>query len=275
MDSYAVVGNPVEHSLSPRIHGLFAQQTGETLRYERRLVPLDGFIEAVEMISAGGARGFNVTVPFKTQAHDWVDELDEEARAAGAVNTVMLENGRSLGCNTDGIGLVQDLVRNHRLQLRDKRVLLLGAGGAVLGVVRRLLAENPTRLVIANRTASKALKLAARLAEEYADTGCEITGLGLGEVAGDYDLVINGTSAGLQGRGDLIETSVVRQAVCYDMVYGSNTPFTRWARQAGAVDALNGLGMLVEQAAAAFYLWRGVRPETDRVLAELTSEEPR
>ncbi len=275
MDNYAVVGNPIEHSLSPRIHGLFAQQTGETFRYERRLAPLDGFVESVELFAAGGARGFNVTVPFKTQAHDWVDELDDEARAAGAVNTVVLENDKSLGCNTDGIGLVRDLVHNQGLQIQGTQVLLLGAGGAVLGVVRRLLAENPTRLVIANRTVSKAQTLAVRLAEEYADFGCEITGVGLGEVAGCYDLVINATSAGLRGTGDLIDASVVRQAVCYDMVYGSGTPFTRWARQAGAVRALDGLGMLVEQAAAAFYLWRGVHPETDHVLARLMRERAR
>lgn len=275
MDNYAVVGNPIEHSLSPLIHGLFAQQTGETFRYERRLAPLDGFVESVELFAAGGARGFNVTVPFKTQAHDWVDELDDEARAAGAVNTVVLEDGKSLGCNTDGIGLVRDLLHNQGLQIQGKQVLLLGAGGAVLGVIRRLLAENPARLIIANRTVSKALTLAVRLAEEYAEVGCEITGVGLGEVAGFYDLVINGTSAGLQGTGDLIDASVVRQAVCYDMVYGSSTPFTRWAAQAGAVRALDGLGMLVEQAAAAFYLWRGVHPETDQVLTELMRERAR
>ncbi len=266
LDNYAVVGNPVEHSLSPRIHELFAQQTGETIRYERRLVSMDGFVESVERFRAGGARGFNVTVPFKTQAHDWVDELDDEARAAGAVNTVKLDDGRSRGFNTDGIGLVRDLVHNQGLELRDKNILLLGAGGAVLGVVRRLLGENPLRLVIANRTASKALTLAGRLADDYS---CEISGVGLDEVMGEYDLVINGTSAGLQGTGNLIAASVVGRAVCYDMLYGSRTPFTRWAQQAGAPRTVDGLGMLVEQAAAAFHLWRGVRPETDLVLTEL------
>ncbi|MCZ6643640.1 MAG: shikimate dehydrogenase [Gammaproteobacteria bacterium] len=275
MDSYAVVGNPIEHSLSPRIHRLFAQQTGQALRYEPRLVSLDGFVESVEEFAADGAKGFNVTVPFKIQAHDWVDELDEEARVAGAVNTVLLRDGRSLGCNTDGFGLVQDLVHNQGVELHAKQVLLLGAGGAVLGVVQRLLAENPTRLVIANRTASRARMLAIQLTETTADRGCEIIGVGLNEVAGVYDLVINATSAGLEGTGDLIDASLVREAVCYDMVYGSHTPFTRWARQAGALRALDGLGMLVEQAAAAFHLWRGIRPETAQVLAELMAERNR
>jgi len=275
LDSYAVVGNPIEHSLSPRIHQLFARQTGQTLRYERRLIPLDGFVESVEKFADSGAKGFNVTVPFKTQAHDWVDELDDEARAAGAVNTVLLDNGTSRGFNTDGIGLIRDLVHNQRVELHDKHVLLLGAGGAVLGVVHRLLAENPTRLVIANRTASKAQRLAVHLAEAYVNGGCEISGVGLGEVAGGYDVIINGTSAGLEGTGNLIEASLLRRAVCYDLVYGSSTPFTQWAKQAGAARALDGIGMLVEQAAAAFHLWRGVRPETAEVLAELMEARSR
>lgn len=279
MDRYAVIGNPVAHSLSPGIHALFAEQTGQSIVYERLLAPLGGFYDTAERFFHDGGSGLNVTVPFKAQAAAWVSELDPAAAAAGAVNTIALSlpgarKLRTVGFNTDGAGLVRDLKNNHELRLGGKRILVLGAGGAVQGVLRPLIAERPTELCIANRTAEKARLLASDLSREglCAETGTRVTGVGLDELDVGFDLVISGTSAGLSGDRASVPASVVRGAFCYDMIYGAQTDFCRWAETNGARQVADGIGMLVEQAALAFEIWRGVAPETAPVLRLLRKE---
>lgn len=261
-DRYAVIGHPIAHSKSPRIHALFAAQTGQDMRYEALLAPLDGFVATVHEFIAAGGRGANVTVPFKEEAFRLATRLSERARAAGAVNTLTFAGTEILGDNTDGAGLVRDLKRNLGVGIAGKRVLLLGAGGAARGVVMPLLAEQPGQLVIANRTAGKALALAS--------TFPTCTGCGLDELDSRvFDLVINATSAGLTGGvPPRLTFAFAPGAFAYDMVYGRETDFLRQALAAGAVVA-DGLGMLVEQAAEAFLVWRGVLPETAPVLTEL------
>jgi len=266
-DLYAVIGNPIEHSKSPQIHAAFARQTGQDIRYERILGDLEEFEADVEAFLSGGGRGLNVTVPFKERAFRLADMVSGRARAAGAVNTLVVRGTGLYGDNTDGVGLVRDLGCNHMFSFRGARVLLLGAGGAVRGVLHPLLEEGPERLVIANRTASKALALA----EAAADHG-EVSGCGLDALPGQrFDLIINGTAAGLTARvPELPDDCLAEGGWTYDMMYGSRpTAFVEWGRAHGAVRALDGLGMLVEQAAEAFYLWRGVRPDTGPVIAML------
>jgi shikimate dehydrogenase len=261
-DRYAVVGNPIAHSKSPRIHALFATQTAQDMVYEALLAPLDGFAATVRDFIAAGGRGMNVTVPFKEEAFRLATSLSERARAAGAVNTLSFADGEIRGDNTDGTGLVRDITGNLGLAIRGQRVLLLGAGGAARGVILPLQAEKPASLTIANRTAEKAQALAA------ASPGCE--GGGFDELGGrTFDLIINATSAGLTG-GVLprLTFNFAPGCLAYDMVYGKDTDFLRQAAEAG-VDRADGLGMLVEQAAEAFLVWRGMRPETAQVLKEL------
>jgi shikimate dehydrogenase len=261
-DRYAVIGHPVAHSKSPRIHALFAAQTGQNMRYEALLAPLGGFVATVHKFIAGGGRGANVTVPFKEEAFRLATRLSERARAAGAVNTLTFAGTEILGDNTDGAGLVRDLKRNLGVDIAGKRVLLLGAGGAARGVVLPLLAEQPGQLVIANRTAEKALALASAFPT---CTGCGLDALDRHV----FDLVINATSAGLTGGvPPRLTFTFAPGAFAYDMVYGRETDFLRQALAVGAVVA-DGLGMLVEQAAEAFLVWRGVLPETTPVLTEL------
>jgi len=269
-DRYGVFGNPIGHSKSPLIHRRFAAQTGQDLSYEALLTPLDdfpGFARAFFVEGLGG----NVTVPFKEQAYRLADELSERARRAGAVNTLKkLDDGRLLGDNTDGAGLVRDLTVNAGLDLSGQRILLLGAGGAVRGVLEPLLAHNPQALVIANRTVAKA----EQLAREFADLG-PVAASGFDWLSEPVDLIINGTSASLSGELPPIAASLIQpgHTVCYDMMYGKQaTAFNRWAAEQGAACCLDGLGMLVEQAAEAFYLWRGVRPDSAPVLAELRQQ---
>ncbi len=267
MDQYVVFGNPIGHSKSPLIHRLFAQQTGQQLEYHTLLAPLDDFAGAARDFFAQG-RGANVTVPFKEDAYRLCDSLTERAQRAGAVNTLSKQaDGRLLGDNTDGAGLVRDLTVNAGVSLKGKRILLLGAGGAVRGALEPLLAQQPASVVIANRTVEKA----ERLAELFADLG-PVSASGFDWLQESVDLIINATSASLSGElppiaGSLIEPG---KTVCYDMMYGKEpTPFCRWASEHGAALVLDGLGMLAEQAAEAFYLWRGVRPDSAPVLAEL------
>lgn len=267
-DRYAVIGNPIEHSKSPQIHLAFAAQTGQDISYERLLGDLEEFESDVcDFFNAGG-KGLNVTVPFKERAFILADDLSERAQSAGAVNTLMLlADGQVRGDNTDGVGLVRDLGCNHRFDFADARILLLGAGGASRGVLRPLLAEAPAELVIANRTASKADALAADMALLGPVEGC-----GLDQLAGrQFDLIINGTAAGLSDEvPPLPDDCLAPGGWTYDMMYASEpTAFVRWGRGHGAGKALDGLGMLVEQAAEAFYLWRGQRPETEAVIASL------
>lgn len=267
MDHYAVFGNPIGHSKSPLIHRLFAKQTGQQLDYRTALAPLDSFAAFAKAFFSEG-RGANVTVPFKEQAYQMVDHLTERAQRAGAVNTVSKQDdGTLLGDNTDGAGLVRDLTANYGLSLRGKRVLLLGAGGAVRGALEPLLAEQPAVLVIANRTVEKA----ELLAQQFADLGA-VFASSFDWLEEPVDVIINATSASLTGDLPPISPSLIEpgQTFCYDMMYGSEpTPFCRWAAEHGAAQSVDGLGMLVEQAAEAFMLWRGVRPDSAPVLAEL------
>ena len=267
-DRYAVFGNPIAHSKSPRIHALFAAQTGQDLHYEAILAPLDGFAASLADFQAHGGRGANVTVPFKQEAWALADARSPRAQRAGAVNTLVLQaDGTRFGDTTDGVGLVRDLCGNHGVSLTGRRVLLVGAGGAARGVLEPLLAERPRELLIANRTAATA----RTLAEMYADLGL-VRGSGFDELAGrQFDVIINATAAGLQGETPALPDAVFAAGSCaYDMMYGdAPTAFIRWARQHGAGRAFDGLGMLVEQAAESFYLWRGVRPDTAAVIEQL------
>ncbi|MFD2645976.1 shikimate dehydrogenase [Pseudomonas japonica] len=267
MDQYVVFGNPIGHSKSPLIHRLFAAQTGEELEYDTLLAPLDDFTACAQGFFKQGL-GANVTVPFKEEAFRLVDSLTPRAQRAGAVNTLSrLADGRLQGDNTDGAGLVRDLTVNAGVELAGKRILLLGAGGAVRGVLEPLLAHNPASLVIANRTVEKA----EQLAREFADLG-PVAASGFSWLKEPVDLIINATSASLAGELPPIDPSLIipGQTVCYDMMYGKEpTPFCVWAKAHGAGQVLDGLGMLAEQAAEAFFIWRGVRPDTSSVLAEL------
>ncbi|GGD72108.1 shikimate dehydrogenase [Lacimicrobium alkaliphilum] len=262
MDQYAVFGNPIAHSKSPFIHTMFAQQTGQLLHYEAILTPLKGFKEKVQQFFGQSGRGANITLPFKQQAYELADELSNAAQLAGSVNTLLYDRGRIRGDNTDGVGLVRDLAF-HNISLRQKSILLLGAGGAARGAILPILEQQPDSLHIANRTATKAQELA----RQFADYG-NVSGGGLEQIPADnYALIINASSSGLSGDRPQIPQSLINNdSVCYDMVYGKGmTSFNLWAKKSGAARQLDGLGMLVEQAAQSFYLWRGVMPETQAV----------
>lgn len=266
-DQYVVFGNPIGHSKSPLIHRLFAEQTGEALEYTTSLAPLDDFTTFAKTFFHSG-RGANVTVPFKEQAFRMADTLTERAQRAGAVNTLIKQADGSLrGDNTDGAGLVRDLTVNHGVALKGKRILVLGAGGAVRGALEPLLAEQPEVIVIANRTVEKA----EQLAKEFSDLG-PVFPSGFDWLEEPVDLIINATSASLAGELPPISPSLIQpgETFCYDMMYGNEpTAFCRWAIEHRAGQSVDGLGMLVEQAAEAFFQWRGVRPESAPVLAEL------
>lgn len=266
-DQYVVFGNPIAHSKSPLIHRLFAEQTGQALEYQTSLAPLDRFTAFARHFFETGL-GANVTVPFKEEAYRMADQLTERGRRAGAVNTLVRQaDGSLLGDNTDGAGLVRDLKINHGVALKDQRILLLGAGGAVRGALEPLLGEEPYVLVVANRTLEKA----EQLAREFAELG-PILPAGYGWLDEPVDIIINATSASLSGELPPILPSLIQpgETFCYDMMYAKEpTAFCRWATEHQAGQAVDGLGMLVEQAAEAFYLWRGVRPDSAPVLAEL------
>jgi shikimate dehydrogenase len=269
IDRYVVIGNPIEHSKSPQIHAMFAAQTGQAMQYERLAAPLDGFANAVRELIAEGARGANVTVPFKLNAHALATTLSDRARAAGAVNTLLFSDGDSGdeigGDNTDGVGLVTDIICNAHTGLQGKRILLLGAGGAARGVLLPLLEYQPSQLVIANRSIDKA----AGLVHKFSAHGTLIA-TPFAELDGAFDIVINATAASLSEALPPIPASVFSpDSLAYDMMYAAApTIFLRFAAQHGAT-IRDGLGMLVEQAAEAFFLWRGVRPQTELVLKRL------
>jgi shikimate dehydrogenase len=269
-DRYAVIGNPIAHSKSPRIHAAFARQSAQDLDYQAILAPLDRFAAAVAEFIAGGGRGMNVTVPFKLEAFALADHHTARAAAAGAVNTLKFEQGGILGDNTDGAGLVADLLHNIGCPLAGKRLLLLGAGGAARGVILPLLDQAPVSLTIANRTASRA----AQLREAFAEHG-NLAARAFADLAGhQFDVVINATSASLAGAAPAIPPGLYAPgSTAYDMMYGRGlTAFLAAAQAQGAGRLADGLGMLVEQAAESFQLWRGVRPDTRPVLAELAGD---
>jgi len=270
MDKYAVIGNPINHSKSPEIHHMFAQQAEDEIMYEALLSPIDEFEETVEAFRKGGGMGLNVTVPFKQKAWELADELSDYAKRAGAVNTLVFhQDGTIYGTNTDGIGMVRDLVENNGSLIQDKRILILGAGGAVRGVLQPLLMQMPSQIFIANRTPERATELANDMQDLREN--CALAGGGFKDIAGEYDLIINGTAASLQGIMPPIPTSCLADGVhCYDMMYGGRpTAFEFWCEDNGAAKVMNGLGMLVEQAAESFSIWRGKMPATKPVLEAL------
>lgn len=270
---FAVIGNPVVHSKSPYIHSIFAQQTGVNLSYEAIAAPLDDFSGTIEQLRDAGWQGCNVTVPFKEHAWKLADERSVFAERAGAVNTLVFSgNGSIYGDNTDGSGLVRDLKHNRQIELKGKCILLLGAGGAVRGVLEPLLAEQPAALFIANRTSAKAVSLAA----DFTESGI-VNGGGFADVFGEFDLIINGTAASLQGEmPPLPDGCLISGGSCYDMMYAAEpTAFMLWGEQHNAGQVADGLGMLVEQAADAFKIWQGIRPETQVLLADLRGKAGR
>lgn len=263
-DKYAVIGNPVEHSKSPLIHQSFAKQTEQDLSYEKILAPLDGFEDKVFELIALGYKGVNITVPFKLQAFQLATKLSERAQLAGAVNTLSFNGIDIVGDNTDGAGLVRDIEHNLHIQIADKRVLLIGAGGAAEGVLKPLLACKPALLVITNRTLVKAEAMVSKV--EVA-AGTSVCVCALDDLhAQQFDIVINATSVGLSDSELPLPPTIFSQdCLAYDMMYGRETPFMRLAQSHGA-RVVDGLGMLVEQAAEAFYGWRGIRPSTPAVM---------
>lgn len=272
-DRYAVVGNPVAHSRSPQIHAQFARQTGQDIAYERLLAPLDGFRATVEAFRDAGGKGVNVTLPFKLQAFELAARRTGRAEAALACNTLCFD-AEIYGDNTDGVGLLVDLEENLGFEIAGRRVLLMGAGGAAQGVLGPLLAAAPRRLALGNRTVEKAQRLAQRFAADSRRGGCALSASAYGELAGrQFDLVVNATSASLEDALPALPEGVFAPgALAYDMMYGKGlTPFLQLAQRQGAARLADGIGMLVEQAAASFQLWRGVRPDTAPVIAQLKS----
>lgn len=265
VDRYAVFGNPIAHSKSPEIHRAFAQQVGHEISYEKQCVDVGKFSEAAEKFFSDGGRGLNVTVPFKQDAYAFADALSDRAQSAGAVNTLaMQKDGRILGDNTDGIGLVNDIESHLGWEIRGANVLVLGAGGAVRGILKPLLEKSPCCVAIANRTLAKAEQLAAA----FSDFG-DVQAKGFDALAGEqFDLIINGTAASLSAEVPPISPSCVKKSSCvYDMVYGTEpTSFMRWAKDNGAANMSDGLGMLVGQAAESFFIWRDIRVQVEPVI---------
>lgn len=264
-DKYAVIGHPISHSKSPLIHKMFAEQTGQDMSYEAIEAPLDGFAATIQRLRDEGYRGCNVTVPFKHEAFKLANELSGRARAAHAVNTLLFQDGMILGDNTDGVGLVADIEQNLDCKFLFKRVLLMGAGGAAHGVIWHLFNAGAA-IIISNRTMDKADKLAAEF-EGYGTVFAKSYAALAGQ---QFDIVINATSSGLSEELPPLPAGLFKPgALAYDMMYGKETPFLRFAREQGAARVADGLGMLVEQAAVAFHKWRGVAPDTAPVIANL------
>jgi shikimate dehydrogenase len=267
-DKYAVIGNPIAHSKSPQIHKMFAEQTGQDISYEAILAPLDSFVATVERLRKEGYKGCNVTVPFKFEAYQLAKKYHEYVYAAQAVNTLKLDCDPIQGENTDGTGLVRDIQSNLGVTLYSKRVLLIGAGGAAYGVVLPLR-DAGAQLTIVNRTVDKARELAA------SHKSNDVIASGYDELDGkQFDVIINATSTGLTGEmPPLPSGNFASGALAYDMMYGRETPFMKFAREHGATVVSDGLGMLVEQAAESFFIWRGVRPDTAPVITVLRTQQ--
>lgn len=267
VDRYAVMGNPVAHSQSPAIHTLFAKQTGQAMRYDAIHVEPGDFETAVKRFAEQGGCGLNITVPFKQEAWTLCDQRSERAEIAGAVNTLHRRDDAWFGDNTDGIGLVRDLQTRFRQSLQGLSILIIGAGGAVRGVLSPLLEQQPDSICICNRTASRAIELA----KQFSPQGT-LSGTGFDDIPKQvFDIIINGTSASLQGELPPLPSGIVaRHSCCYDMMYAARpTPFMDWGKKQGADLCLDGLGMLVEQAAESFYIWRGIHPQTAAVITAI------
>jgi len=268
MDRYAVMGNPIKHSKSPLIHKEFAHLTDQEMTYSAVLVPEDSFKEAMQRFFEDGGKGLNITIPFKQQAFEQADELSDRAKRAGAANTLIKKaDGSIRGDNTDGVGMVRDIINNHDGRLTNKTILVVGAGGAVRGILAPLLNENPAHVIIVNRTHEKA----QRLAESFSDLG-KVRALRFDELKGEpFDWVINGTSTSLTGELPPLSNNVIGEYTrCYDMMYSNEiTLFNQWAMEQGAAAAYDGTGMLVEQAAESFRLWRGIMPSTVSVISSM------
>jgi len=266
-DRYAVIGNPIAHSKSPLIHTAFAQQTQQDLRYEAILAPLDGFASTANVFRQQSGKGLNVTVPFKMEAYQFATELTERASIAQAVNTLKFEDDRILGDNTDGAGLVRDITVNLAVPMTRKRILLMGAGGAARGVILPLLRQEPAMLAIANRTPQKALDLQ----QQFAAYGRMTAGSYMDFAGESFDIIINATAASLNDDLPELPASIFApEALAYDMMYSTDpTRFLQYAGQQGVRHHADGIGMLVEQAAESFYLWRGIRPETGTIISHL------
>jgi shikimate dehydrogenase len=270
-DCYAVFGHPIKHSKSPRIHQLFAEQTQQSIVYEAQDVSAEQFANTTKEFFANGGKGLNCTVPLKELAWRFADRLTERAELSKAVNTLALQNdGSILGDNTDGQGLITDLITNHDMTLSGKRILILGAGGASRGIIAPILEQSPLSLTLANRTVEKAINLA----DEFKIKG-SITGCGFEQLQHNaFDLIINATSASLTDEIPPMPIEILADnGYCYDLAYSNKpTAFVRWGLENNALKSLDGLGMLVEQAAEAFFIWRGVRPKTRPVIGLLNSE---
>ena len=281
-DKYAVIGNPIAHSKSPQIHKMFAEQTGQDISYEAVLAPLGGFLATVEKLRKGGYKGCNVTVPFKFEACRIVNGVSREVMDAfdsvviggenpDAINTLDFRNNEITGHNTDGIGLVRDITQNLKTEIAGKKVLLMGAGGAAYGVVHLLSEQQPKELIIANRTLENAIKFVKKITGTAQFPVRNVSWSSYPDLAGkQFDIIINATSSSLSNEmPDIPKTIFAPGSLAYDMMYGRVTPFMTFARANGAALVKDGLGMLVEQAAEAFFIWRGLSPDTAPVIARL------
>jgi shikimate dehydrogenase len=265
-DLYAVIGNPIAHSKSPFIHSEFARQTGQSLQYGALLAPVDGFIETVNHFRSQGGKGLNVTVPFKLQACEFASKLSASARQAQAVNLLHFKDNEIFGDNTDGLGLVRDIRENLQFLLKGKKILLMGAGGAARGVMLPLLNEKPERITIVNRTLEKAVLLK----DIFSPYGRVDAAAYEDLTDHQFDLIINATSTSLQNTLPPLSPGLfAKEALAYDMVYGKTTPFLEFARKEGVANRFDGIGMLVEQAAESFFIWRNIRPDTAAVIKQL------
>ncbi|MDP1765925.1 MAG: shikimate dehydrogenase [Methylotenera sp.] len=271
-DQYAVIGNPIAHSKSPLIHEAFARQTGQDMCYERILAPLDSFDVTVRELIKQGYKGVNVTVPFKFEAFQLANQYSSSALGAGAANTLSFNNNVIAADNTDGAGLVRDVEQNLNVQIAGKRVLLIGAGGAAEGVLQPVLESKPKSITIVNRTLNKAISMIKKVEAQSQFASINLGACTFEALQGQaFDIVINATSAGLSDKALPIPNAIfAKGCLAYDMMYGRETPFMKLAKDNGAQVA-DGLGMLVEQAAEAFYIWRGVRPETHSVMQQIRS----
>lgn len=266
MKNFALIGNPIAHSKSPKVHQMFAKQFGLIISYEKILAPVDAFAKTVNNFFTKGGDGCNITLPFKNEAYKLCDGLTTDAQLAEAVNTIKIVNNKLVGHNTDGIGLVNDLINNLAFKLTNKTILILGAGGATRGILAPLLSQEPKRLMIANRTAIKAQELA----KKFAQLG-NTCGFGLEKIKPtSVDVIINATSTSLINAQINLPQALVKDAFCYDLMYGKKSTFLEWAKGNGAQKTADGYGMLVEQAALSFVYWTGKTPTTKGIIRALT-----